>query len=218
MNLVLDSETSGFKESRLLQLACILKDANFRDVATINLLVRPDFDIEPGAEAVHGISREKAMECGLPVEVVVGVFCGLATKAKMFVGHNLDFDMGVVEGEMRRLGWPRIEREKFCTKEAMEGVCKLPPTEKMKRAGRRGYKSPKLVEAYQHAFGRDFESAHDAMADCRATAELFEWIKTSEGVVIPPVVAANVVTVFPPAGFEQSHPPYQFSPPPPLPV
>lgn len=199
MNLIFDTETSGFKDSRLLQLACILQDKDFKDVATMSLLVRPsDWEIEPGAQAVHGISKERAMECGLPVEAVVAVFCGLATKAKTFVGHNLDFDMGVVEGEMRRLGWPTITKEKFCTQASMTNVVKIPPTPKMLACGRRGFKSPKLVEAYRHAFGKDFESAHDAMADCRATAELFEWIKNPPLVILPSVAT--------------------FQPPPPLPT
>lgn len=223
MVLIFDCETGDLKHRRLLQLACILKDANFRDVASVSLLVKPvDFEIDPEAEKVHGISREKAMACGLPVEVIIGIFCGLAMKCKTFVGHNLDFDMGVVEGEMRRLGWPSINRERFCTQAAMTSVVKIPPTEKMKRAGRHGYKSPKLIEAYQHAFGESFDGAHDAMADCRATAKLFMWLKKvpvlMESAVIEGEMLKSLVTVHPPTGFEQNYPPYQlFQPPPPLP-
>jgi len=33
-----------------------------------------------------------------------------------------------------------------------------------------------LSEAYRHAFGKDFDGAHDAMSDIRATKDVYFWI------------------------------------------
>lgn len=38
------------------------------------------------------------------------------------------------------------------------------------------YEWPRLQEAYKHAFGKEFEGAHDAMSDIRATKEIYFWL------------------------------------------
>jgi DNA polymerase III epsilon subunit-like protein len=38
------------------------------------------------------------------------------------------------------------------------------------------FKWPKLTEAYRHCYDRDFDGAHDALADVRATADVFRWL------------------------------------------
>ena len=41
------------------------------------------------------------------------------------------------------------------------------------RRGMTGYKNPSLPRTYRHFFGRDFDGAHDAMADVRACRDVF---------------------------------------------
>lgn len=187
MTLIFDTETSGFSESRLLQLGVLLVDGDYNVQMQASLLVRPDgWRVEEGAEKVHGISQEKAEKLGLPVDVVLSIYCGLVAKADVLVGHNLDFDMGVLTGELNRTNWPLFFKKQECTMKMMTPVCKIPPTEKMVKAGRTGWKSPKLIEAYRFAFGEDFVGAHDALADCVAALRVWRWIK--EGCIPPDVV------------------------------
>lgn len=186
MIVVFDCETSGFSESRLLQLGVLLVDGDYNVQMQASLLVRPDgWKIEEGAAKVHGISQEKAEKLGLPVDVVLGVLCALVGKADLVVGHNLDFDMGIVGGELRKSRWPEIKKAQECTMRMMTPVCRIPPTEKMKKAGRSGYKSPKLIEAYRYAFGEEFVGAHDALADCVATLRVWRWLKEGAKPVVP---------------------------------
>lgn len=202
MTLIFDTETSGFSESRLLQLGVLLVDERYEVQMQASLLVRPDgWRVEEGAEKVHGISQEKAGQLGLPVDVVLGIFCGFAIKADVLVGHNLEFDTKILSGELKKAGWPLPLFERSdCTMRMMTPVCKIPPTEKMVKAGRTGWKSPKLMEAYRHAFGEDFVGAHDALADCVATLRVWRWIKSQEkGYVPPPVVHEPVPIYAPPA-------------------
>ena len=42
-------------------------------------------------------------------------------------------------------------------------------------------KLPKLTEAYQHFFGKDFDGAHSAMANVNAYIEVYFEIKDIEG-------------------------------------
>ena len=50
-------------------------------------------------------------------------------------------------------------------------MCQLPG----KFAGK--FKWPNLQEAHQHAFGKPFDGAHDAMADLRACKDVYFWLK-----------------------------------------
>ena len=45
--------------------------------------------------------------------------------------------------------------------------------EAMLAKGMTGYKRPSLTETYRHFFGRDFDGAHDAMADVRACRDVY---------------------------------------------
>lgn len=176
MHLIFDSETSGFAESRLLQLGCQLYDREFRLAGEAALIVKPDFKIEEGATKVHGITQEYAEQHGFPIDVVLSIFAGFVSKATTLVGHNLDFDLRILTQELQRHKWPVRSLHNFCTMQRMTDICRIPPTEKMVRAGRREFKRPSLAEAYKHAFNETFDNAHDAMADCRATARLYRWL------------------------------------------
>jgi DNA polymerase III subunit epsilon len=55
-----------------------------------------------------------------------------------------------------------------CTQALSTPILKLPPTEKMLRAGFRKNKSANLGEAYQFFTGRPLQGAHSAMVDVDA--------------------------------------------------
>lgn len=92
-------------------------------------------------------------------------------KAKLIVCHNTKFDFGMIAREC--LLFDRTSflegKQQFCTMTKLTNVMKL--------SGPYGYKWPKLQEAYVHFFGREFEDAHDAMADIRATLAVFKEMK-----------------------------------------
>ncbi len=215
MYLVWDSETGGFAENRLLQLGMILVDENHKAIMEANLLIKPaGWTIEPGAEAVHGISQGYAEKHGIEVERALMLWVEMTRRADVLVCHNVEFDRKVVEGELDRIKWPRVKNGWYCTMEGLKGVCRIPASEKQRRAGFGEWKRPKLVEAYGFAFGEGFEGAHDAMADCRATARLFEWIKqgqpkTEELVVVGGSEPNKCVPAFNPYS--------KYPPPPPAP-
>jgi pyruvate/2-oxoglutarate dehydrogenase complex dihydrolipoamide acyltransferase (E2) component len=56
-------------------------------------------------------------------------------------------------------------------------ICALPPTAKMRAAGRNHHKTANLQEAHRHFFGRDFDGAHSAGADVDACARVWFAIK-----------------------------------------
>ncbi len=181
MKLFFDTETTGLadfrapidapSQPRLVQLAAILTTDDLQEISAVNLRVRPDgFVIPAQAAGVHGVTTEMATATGIRGGAALEVFIALAQPASVLVAFNFDYDRIVMGNEFAKCGFAQSIfelRPGFCAMKPMTNVCRLP--------GARGYKWPKLQEAYQHCFGKPFEKAHDALADVRATIAVYGW-------------------------------------------
>lgn len=182
MILFFDTETTGKADMRsapdaphqprLVQLAAILTDDTGKEMASFNVIIKPQgFVIPECAASVHGITTEIAVDYGIGLEAALPVFWQLALKPKVIAAHNIDFDLFILTGEYMRADFEDFPMEgaaHFCTMKAMTDVCQLP--------GPYGFKWPKLQEAHRHCFGSEFEGAHDALADVRACARVYFWL------------------------------------------
>lgn len=179
--LFFDTETTGIPRNykapctdtdnwpRLVQLGWLLTDCQGRVLSEGNKIVRPEgFEIPKDASDVHGITTERALAEGEPLQDVLFAFGADLNPSGCVVGHNLDYDLHVVGAEYVRLGYDsRImtARPTFCTMQATIEFCNIP--------GAYGPKWPKLMELYTRLFGHEFDGAHDAMADIVATKDCF---------------------------------------------
>lgn len=179
--LFFDTETTGIPRDyqasctdtdnwpRLVQLGWILTDAQGNTLNEGNRIVRPEgFIIPTQASDVHGITTERALAEGLEFREVMLEFYQDLYRCTQLVGHNIHFDLKVMGAEYYRLGYDyrcMIARPSTCTMQATIEFCNIP--------GHYGPKWPRLQELYVKLFGREFEGAHDAMADIRATRECF---------------------------------------------
>lgn len=180
--LIFDVETTGkcdFKsppeaphQPRVVQLAAMLVDATGKELHSLNLMIRPDgFQIPKEASDIHGITHDMAARHGVSMQHAASLFSALVNRCDQLVAHNIDFDLLLMRGECHKatVRFPWESKQKVCTMAAMTPICKLP--------GNYGsYKWPKLQEAHLHAFGKEFDGAHDAMADVRACWDLLVWL------------------------------------------
>jgi exonuclease I len=188
MFLVFDTETTdllNFKlaaddpaQARIVQLACMLLDADLRPVpgGEVCHIIKPDgWVIQPGAARAHGISIERCHDEGVPIVQAIEEFDDLAAQAETLVAYNIKFDAKLVRGERRRLGREDRfgEKREFC---AMWG-CNPIYRNIMKRDGGKG-KLPKLTEAHAALCGSEMSDAHDAMGDVIATVNLLRALRT----------------------------------------
>lgn len=187
--LFFDTETTGVPRNykapssdtrnwpRLVQLAWILTDENGNRIHTGNQIVRPDgFVIPTDAARVHGITTQRAMVEGIPLNEVINQFKADLEAATCIVCHNVEFDKKIVGAEMIRLGMrDEVGRKKsHCTMLSSTNFCRI--------RGYYGYKYPKLQELYWKLFGEDFDDAHNAMSDIEATERCF-WELKKRGVM-----------------------------------
>ena len=175
-----DTETDGVTDPRLVQLGMILDDRNGNTRAQIDIIIQPEgFEIPKEASDIHGIITEIAMAYGVPLKVALSIFNNTLRRADIVCGHNVSFDFRVMRREFAAINQACAldtmgnALTTVCTAELTKPICKLPPTPKMVKAGRLGFKTPKLTEAHSHFFGEDFQDSHSALADTMACRRIY---------------------------------------------
>lgn len=173
--LVFDTETSGlpdFKapaeaehQPRLASIHMIMCDAGFNIVWEAGFFIkREGWSMSPEATAKNGISDALLDAKGIPVIDVLNLYSSCVLFGLVVVAHHAQHDCKIMRGELRRAGMDDLfeKTRNICTMRAMAEQCRLP------KKGGRGYKWPKLAEAYAHATGLSLTEPHKAINDARA--------------------------------------------------
>lgn len=145
--LFLDTETSGlpnkFKCSyreidnwpRVLQVAWKLDT----DDHVTSYYIYPDFEEEFSGVNIHGITRDKALQEGRPLQDVLKELDTLIQSVDIVCGHNIAYDINVLSAEYLRYNIPFILRDKVLHDTMISGT---------KYCGLKGGKWPRLSECY----------------------------------------------------------------------
>ena len=197
MILFFDTETTGIRKGgfipRVVQIGALLTDNDGKTVGELNLLLLPDGfeNIPVEASNVHGFSTDFVRKHGVDRYMALSAFFAMMEQAETVVAHNAEYDMDLLQIEtdyykdnqndaMAGTIWQDIinEAKVFCTMLNTRDLLQLPLSDAQASFFRdkgidQKYKNPRLSEAYQHYFGKDFDNAHDAMADVRACRDVF---------------------------------------------
>lgn len=184
MLLFTDTETTGFvdlkkppsdpKQPYVVQLAAILTTDEGETIDELDMIVKPEgWEVPVEASNVHGITTEIALSKGLHKGLVLNAYIALHDKAYITVAHNADFDRMVMKAFIFRCGSTTLLKPMHCTMRMCRDIIKIPPTPKMRAAGYMQYKNPSLTESYKFFFHKNFEGAHNALNDVRATKEVY---------------------------------------------
>jgi|JI10StandDraft_1071094.scaffolds.fasta_scaffold229521_1 DNA polymerase-3 subunit epsilon len=154
---VVDVETTGFsprRGDRVVEIA-VVRLEHGRPVEEYTTLVNPGRDVGP--THVHGISGSDVQSAPTFSEIAGDV--ARLIDGAVLVAHNLRFDREFLDAEFQRVTerWP-----------AHPGVCTLD----LAYSFDAGAASRKLEDCCDR-HGIQLEAAHTALADARATAELF---------------------------------------------
>jgi len=158
--VILDFETSGLRDSEIVQVGMIDTDGN----VLVDTLVKPTGAIEPGATRVHGITLDMVTASPTFKEVYVKISSKLA--GNLAVAYNVSFDKGVLMGECKRLKLPPPRPRAWeC---AMQTYAKFYG---QWNSHRRSYTWQSLSKAciQQEVM---VENAHSAIGDCLMTLAL----------------------------------------------
>jgi len=97
------------------------------------------------------------------IDHYIDTFLDYIDKSDHIIGHNISFDIRMLRQDCERIGKPcSLDTiSTFCTMKDISHVPDLPK------------KRPRLWLLYTHLFGKEFDHAHDAMADIEATKDCF---------------------------------------------
>jgi DNA polymerase III subunit epsilon len=181
--LFLDTETTGLPKNwkapydqwpRMVSLAFSLVRGD-EILGQNEYIIKPDgYEIPLEASNIHGITTKEAQAKGNDIQMVLIQLATMTELADLVVFHNSSFDVGIITGEQKRLGYPPeslICRSKklFCTKQQSTNICRIP------NVGRGGYKWPSLAELCAFC-GVENKGAHNALNDVVATKQCYFYL------------------------------------------
>lgn len=192
MSLILcwDTETTGLPlfsqpsedpgQPHMAQIAAVLFEESTRQaISSMNVIVRPEgWEIPDEVARVHGITTEKALAVGIPEWCALSMFHEMWKVSSARLAFNEPFDARIM-----RIAYKRYRDDEhadafkagtaICAAKMATPVVQLPPTAKMKAAGRNHFKTPNLGEAYKFFTGKTLENAHSALVDVKACMEVY---------------------------------------------
>jgi DNA polymerase-3 subunit epsilon len=180
MYLFLDVETTGkfdfnapsnaSHQPRITEIAVLLVDKEKKSQAKLECLIKPnDWFIPEEVIVLTGITTEQCMTYGINIETALETLIQLAKNSSMIIGHNLSFDLRMINREAQLIN-PAAARfedtyKSYCTMQNSTKLCKIQSA--------RGYKWPKLEEAYRILLDKELKGAHRAMVDVKACRDVF---------------------------------------------
>jgi len=181
--LVFDTETTGLPKGRdpnpedthlfphIVQLSWLVFNSgtNKIDAMQDKIIRLPNnVRIPQKATEIHGITQERMIEDGLPIESVLNTFMRDVSSCTYLIGHNINFDKSMIEVECirnkcRRLSYYR--KISFCTMIQGQNVCCIKKKYACARKAKIDYKYPKLIELHKHLFNTTPSNLHNSLID-----------------------------------------------------
>ncbi len=195
MYLFWDTETTGLANPRndstqelvrVCQFAAILCDADRRIVGQFKALAKPEgWIVDPETAKFHGITTELCDLYGIGMSGILVLFDRWCKMSDVHVAFNNAYDLHMLAVECHHHArYVELPKRADCAMKMADALLKLPPTQKMIDKGMGDKtKNPNLKEAYRGFFGEEFDGAHDALADVKATMRCyFHMIDTEKAV------------------------------------
>jgi len=185
MYIVFDTETNGLPQDykspsknvdnwpRIVEIAWAMFEDNGKLVSDHVHIIKPDgFVIPPEASKIHGITMEQAEAIGRPISAVLYEFIQDVDQCASMVGHNITFDINVIEAEIFRMNAAWVDPKPMRVDTMLIGVevCKIPGKFS-------GYKWPKLEELYKFLFNEEIKDAHSSLGDVLSTSLCYMELK-----------------------------------------
>lgn len=163
--VVLDTETTGLEVEqghRVIEIGCVEMINRRRTGNTFHRYLRPDRDIDSGAEQVHGISSEELR--GKPrFAEVAGELLEFIEGAELII-HNAEFDIGFLDNELRLAGR---------TGDSMRAHCQVLDTLLLARRLHPGQRNGLDALCRRYAIDNSAREYHGALLDAQLLADVY---------------------------------------------
>ncbi len=180
--VVFDTETTGVKKAdRVIQLAFshVREDHVVTHLGDHNVLIHPGFlengnmfPIQPGAQAIHGITPLDLKDAPQMHEILRPILKEQIGENALLVGYNAKFDVGMINEAIHRLNRVRKGAPPL---RPMDAALVLDPFVLLQRIHPFNALNRKLTNHYEILMGTPLENAHDAQADVDATVDVLKY-------------------------------------------
>jgi len=181
--LVIDVETTGipakddiggfykydkldkYNGARMVQISWAVYEYR-KLIKTINFIVKPN-SFEIMLSEIHGIEHQYALNHGTDINVIFDELMNDLSIVKYIVGHNVRFDINIICSELFRVGKTNIIDQL----KSKKILCTMEKSMLLRVDGRVGI--CKLGNLYKFLFDEEFDGAHNAECDVKATCRIF---------------------------------------------
>lgn len=195
--VVLDTETTGLSVAdghRIIELACVELVNRKASGRHWHHYFDPGRDIDEGAQAVHGLSREDLT--GKPkFAELASEFLEFVVDSEVLI-HNAPFDLGFLNIELDLLGLPELT-----------SMCQITDTLLLAREMHPGKRNSLDALCERYGISNAHRNFHGALLDARLLAEVYlamtrgqESLEIGVAIDLPAHDAANGQIPWPPAG------------------
>ncbi|MBM4190128.1 MAG: DNA polymerase III subunit epsilon [Betaproteobacteria bacterium] len=180
--IVLDTETTGLDPAlghRVIEIGAVEMVDRRPTGRTYHVYLNPEREVDPGAQAVHGLSNEFLADKPRFAEQV-DAFLAFVDAAELII-HNAPFDLGFLNAELGRL-------ERGVLSACTQGVV---DTLKMARQLHPGQKNNLDALCRRYGVDNSGREYHGALLDSELLAEV--WLAMTRGqetLAIDPVIMA----------------------------
>jgi DNA polymerase-3 subunit epsilon len=164
--VVLDTETTGLEHAqghRIIEIGCV-ELINRRAGRHLHHYLNPERDIDQGALAVHGITRERLVSAPLFAAVVHELLAFIADSELII--HNAEFDVAFLDMEMARLALPTLPG-------SVRSVCQVLDTLTLARARHPGQRNNLDALCKRYGIDNSHRELHGALLDARILADVY---------------------------------------------
>jgi len=157
-------ETDPALQPGIVEIGLIELDGNWDITQEHCWLVNPEKPITEGATKTHGLKDSNVVDAPT-LPAIFPELHPIFRAHDTWVGFNNDFDQTVLWYQLlrynlaRRFPWPSRSIDIMKVGRDVANI-----------AGKQDVKFPNLTELHTRLFNEGFASAHDGLADCRATA------------------------------------------------
>jgi DNA polymerase-3 subunit epsilon len=162
--VVLDTETTGLeveRQHRIIEIGCLELNNRRLTGRSFHRYLNPDRDIEQGALAVHGLTREKLAKEPKFAEIHAELL-DFIRDAELII-HNAPFDIAFLNAELARLGGaPQITE-----------LCTVQDTLALARQMHPGQRNSLDALCKRYSIDNSHRDYHGALLDARLLAEVY---------------------------------------------
>jgi DNA polymerase III subunit epsilon len=162
--VILDTETTGLQADqghRIIEIGC-LELVNRRPTGnTLHMYINPERDIDDGALAIHGLSRD-FLKDHPTFDKIKDEVIAFVKDAEVLI-HNANFDVGFLDAELSRLNAPSFKT----------ACAKITDTVKMARELHPGKRNSLDALCDRYGISNAHRKLHGALLDAELLAEVY---------------------------------------------